>query len=112
MIYQDLIDDILIEWGKRAKEETINLYFKTGLLGELRGSTVKSASITDEDYYKIDKIMSELRLINPDLAQVAGYIYITRDSYHIISELIKRSPSTISSYRKQIVEFVLNNLDN
>lgn len=110
-IYLAHIDDLLTEWGKAAREDSIRLDVPPQYLGKIKGSTVRAAMIEPDDYDAIDAAIANLNLVNKDLYDIAGMLFIEGATYETIAWRIKKAKSTISGYRKIIVQHTANYLN-
>lgn len=106
MIHHDDIHDLLVKWGQKALQERIGIGYGIGVLGKLKGSTVKSASITDSEYEKVDRIISGLKNDEAVLHDVAGCLYILRMTHRQLSRDLKCSNSTVQQYKRSIIDHV------
>ena len=110
-IYLDSIDSLLMEWGKAAREDTIRLDVPPQYLGKIKGSTVRAAMIEPDDFEAIDSAISKLYLVNKDLCDLAGMIYIEAAPYTTICARLGKSKATISNYRKLIIQHTADYLN-
>jgi len=104
--YLDTIDDLLRDWGKSAREGSTRIGFKMGVLGRIKGSTVKSASITPEEFEAIDKAVSQLKKIDDLLHDVATLTYIQNRTRDDVARKINKSKGAVSQYRHAVIAYV------
>lgn len=89
----------------------MKLGYPIQLLGKIKGSTVKSASISLDDYYLVDEAISTLAVNNEKLYDVAAMIYIQDMTYKQVGKVIGKCERTVCSYKKSIVEHTANYLN-
>lgn len=105
-LYLIAIEDLLEQWGKRAFEESERLGYKPGVLGRVKGSTVKSATISDADYARVDRAVSSMRLIDERMWDIAGLSFVQRRTYAEIQREMKMNKDTIGKLRHGAVTYV------
>lgn len=110
-VFKDSVEDLLREWGKAAREATPRLGYKPQMLGRVKGSTVKAASIDPETYRLVDEGISKLIIENEALYDVAGYIFINCMTYRQIARRVGRCERTICSHKKTIIEHIADHLN-
>lgn len=103
--YEKHIDFLLYEWGRWAQASGVNLNIKTGVLGRIKGSTVKSASICDDDALAIDAAVSSLKA-ESDLYNCAISLYVYNSTYREAARRIKKSHVTIGKYKIAVINHV------
>jgi|DEB0MinimDraft_10_1074344.scaffolds.fasta_scaffold03242_7 DNA-directed RNA polymerase specialized sigma subunit len=106
MAYRELIEDMLTEWGKAARQGSIHINYKPGILGQIKGSTVRSATITDKDYMLVDQAVSELKKMDAQLHDVISKYYLEMKSMRRIGMDLRKSTSTISQYKESAITYV------
>jgi hypothetical protein len=110
--YLEAINDLLIEWGRAARSDSVRIGMKPGVLSNLKGSTVKSASIEQDNYENIDRIVSTLKYVDPVLYDVAGYFYVQARQYEDISRRMRCSKRTVSQYKQSVIAYVAGSLND
>ena len=110
--YLEAIEDLLREWGRAARADTVRVGYKPGVLANLNGSTLKSASISNEDYQSIDEIISRLKLVDSKLHDVATLLFIQDRTYTYIAKLLRTSKSTISQYKQAIIAYAAGSMND
>jgi hypothetical protein len=111
-IYLDAVEDLLIQWGRAARGETIRLGVRTGILGRLKGTTVKSASIDPEDFDDIDDIISKLKLIDSQMHDVATEIFLKNRDYDAVSRELNLTKQLIGKIKHSVVAYVAGSLND
>ena len=110
-IYRDQVEILLIEWGRAARADTIRLGVPIGLLGRIKGSTVRSAMIEPDDFERVDQAVSELNNINKLLHDVAGLIYIQGKTYNQVAKEIGKGRTTVYAYKKAVIDHTASYLN-
>lgn len=111
-IYLDAVEDLLINWGRAARSETIRISYKPGVLGRIKGSTVKSATIDPSDFEKVDSIISKLKLVDEDLHTTAGLLFIQNRTYDDVARKMKTSKRIVSQRKQSVISFVAGSLND
>ena len=107
--YERYIDDQLVRWGEWSRVNSINVGYKLGVLGRIRGSTISSVMISDEEGMMIDKAVSSLK-DSEDLHKTAIFLYVHRMTYRQAAKKIHKSFKTVARYRQAIIDHVANSL--
>jgi hypothetical protein len=109
--YLEAIEYLLEQWGRRAFEDSEKLGYKPGVLGRIKGSTVKSASISDHDYSTVDKAVSRLKIIDSKMWDVVGYSFVQGRSYVEIQRQMRINKDTIGKLRHGAISYVAGALN-
>ena len=110
--YLDSVEELLKEWGQAARADTVRIGYQPGVLANIKGSTVKSASIEPEDFKQVDSIISKLKLIDHKMHDTASYLFVQNRSYSDAARMLKTSKRTISQYKMSIITFVAGSLND
>ena len=111
-IYLDAVEDLLINWGRAARSETIRISYKPGVLAKIKGSTVKSATIDPTDFERVDSIVSKLKLIDENLHTTAALLFIQNRTYDEIARQMHTSKRIVSQRKQSVISFVAGSLND